>query len=156
MLVAVRFAQFRPPILALKPLFFQVPQQEEPEAQFFWGRPWVLREIGAHLVPGQAESAASRRGVVLGGATGTGKTWLALQLVEYSCFGRSRIPILAAANRNESIYENPYGDAVYGSRSGSAAGPPASEAIQSLASRVVAYHFCQVRPSCDDPAASLC
>lgn len=137
-LFPVRFAQFRAPILALKPLFFQVPQQEEPDSQFFWGRPWVFREMGAQILAGQAET---RRGVVLCGGTGTGKTWIALQLVEYSCFGRSRVPILAA-NRTESIYESPYGESVY-----NRSGPPVSEAIQSMASRVVAYHFCQVRCS---------
>ena len=131
----VRFAQFRPPILALKPLFFQVPQQEEPESQFFWGRAWLLREIGAHILAGQPET---RRGAVLSGGTGTGKTWLALQLVEYSCFGRSRVPVLSS-NRAESIYESPYGESVY-----NRGGPSVSESIQSMASRVVAYHFCQV------------
>lgn len=147
----IRFAQFRPPLLALKPLFFQVPQQESAESQFFWGRSWIFRDMASQLLPAsssgqQSETAgANRRGVIISGATGSGKTCVALQLVEYSCFGRSRIPIASAANRVECIYENPYsstsGESVYG-RSHTPL-PPAAETIQALATRVVAYHFCQ-------------
>ena len=151
----VRFAQFRPPLLALKPLFFQVPQQEDPESQFFWGRSWIFRDIASHLLPTTSPSTvtstsngevASRRGVIISGATGSGKTCVALQLVEYSCFGRSRIPIASAPNRAECIYENLYasssGESIYGRTHTPV--PPAAETIQSLATRVVAYHFCQV------------
>lgn len=155
----VRFAQFRPPLLALKPLFFQVPQQEDPESQFFWGRSWIFRDIATHLLPSTSPStttassnnqmeaaSASRRGVIISGATGSGKTCVALQLVEYSCFGRSRIPIASAPSRAECIYENPYasssGESIYGRTHTPV--PPAAETIQSLATRVVAYHFCQV------------
>lgn len=154
--VLVRFAQFRPPLLALKPLFFQVPQQENIEAQFFWGRSWIFRDMASHLLPTTSSSSSNgqqieiagsnRRGVIISGATGSGKTCVALQLVEYSCFGRSRIPIASAPSRAECIYENPYssssGESIYGRTHTPV--PPAAETIQSLATRVVAYHFCQV------------
>lgn len=154
----VRFAQFRPPLLALKPLFFQVPQQEDAESQFFWGRSWIFRDLATHLLPSTMSNSSSgsmegsgntnRRGVIISGATGSGKTNVALQLVEYSCFGRSRIPIASVAtNRTECIYENPYatssGESIYGRTHTPL--PPAAETIQSLAARVVAYHFCQVK-----------
>lgn len=136
--------------MALKPLFFQVPQQEDPESQFFWGRSWIFRDLASHFETG----GANRRGVIISGATGSGKTNVALQLVEYSCFGRSKIPIASApANRPEcSIYENPYssasGDGIYGRTHTPI--PPASEFIQVIANRLVAYHFCQVNPfSCN-------
>lgn len=154
--LTVRFAQFRPPLLALKPLFFQVPQQENIESQFFWGRSWIFRDMASHLLPPTSSSpsggqpmemsGSNRRGVILSGATGSGKTCVALQLVEYSCFGRSRIPIASAPTRAECIYENPYsstsGESIYGRTHTPV--PPAAETIQSLATRVVAYHFCQV------------
>jgi len=146
--------------LALKPLFFEVPQQETKEeaesTQFFWGRPWIFRELSNRLLsPTIGEQSAlnqqQSRGVIISGGTGSGKTHVALQLVEYSCFGRSRIPIRAASYRTESnnIYENPYasssGESIYGRTT--QAGPQAAEIIQSLAARLVAYHFCQVRYS---------
>ena len=182
-LITVRFAQFRPPLLALKPIFFQVPQQEaqDVESQFFWGRSWIFRELTNHLLPpaplnsqtnsqldaitsaaaaaaavGTSSSNSSGRGVIISGATGSGKTSIALQLVEYSCFGRSRIPVIssppAANNRNENaIYESPYAanslpaDSIYAGGRNSTPAPPAADVIPSLAARVVAYHFCQVR-----------
>ena len=127
---SVRFAQFRPPILALKPLFFQVPQQE-PDPLFL-GRSWLFREMAAHLIPERADQPTSR-GVIVTGSSGSGKTAVALQLVENSCFGRPRPT--ASANTSaqpDNIYESPYG------RSGRA-----MDGMQALASRVVAYHFCQ-------------
>lgn len=155
---AVRFAQFRPPLLALKPLFFQVPQQETEEeaelTQFFWGRSWIFREVFNRLLPSTIEQQSTAqqqsRGIIISGGTGSGKTNIALQLVEYSCFGRSRIPIHANHPRTESIYENPYasssGETIYGrtSTNGHPSSPPVAEIIQSLAAKVVAYHFCQV------------
>ena len=137
----VRFAQFRPPLLALKPLFFQVPQQEE--EPLFWGRSWLFRELVSHLLPERSGEPASRRGVIINGTPGSGKTAVLLQLVEYSCFGRSRpAQPIAATCKPENMYENPYSrnteDCTYG-RSVSTA-----DAIQPLASRLVAYHFCQV------------
>lgn len=135
-----------------------MPQQEDPESQFFWGRSWIFRDLAAQLLPASlpcnssssVEAAgANRRGVIISGATGSGKTNLALQLVEYSCFGRSRIPIASAASRTECIYENPYasssGESIYGRTHTPV--PPAAEIIQSLAAKVVAYHFCQAENS---------
>ena len=152
----IRFAQFRPPLLALKPLFFQVPSQEDPAdgddpAAFFWGRTWIFRQLANHLMPcggsGSDVTSQGRRGVIITGATGSGKTSTALQLVEYSCFGRSRIPIrqssASASGSTPSsggggIYESPYSA---GNSSGG--GGSAADLIQSLGSRLVSYHFCQ-------------
>ena len=89
-LFSVRFANYRGAQLSLRPLFFEVPQQDQDPP--FVGRAWLFREIEAHLTTDNP----SNRGVVITGSVGTGKTAAALQLVEYSCFGRKR---------DESIYQ---------------------------------------------------
>lgn len=89
---AVRFAQYRTsPLqqqqlqqqqqqLMLKPLFFEVPQQESDP--LFLGREWLVQDISNALLHVQSP------GVVITGMPGTGKTAFVLQLVEHSCFGR--------------------------------------------------------------------
>ncbi|XP_076032588.1 zinc-RING finger and ankyrin repeat domain-containing protein rolling pebbles isoform X3 [Oratosquilla oratoria] len=141
----VRFANYRGPQLSLRPLFFEVPQQD-PDPLFI-GRAWLFREIEATLL----SEAPTNRGIVITGSVGSGKTAAILQLVEYSCFGRKR---------EESIYQDPYSKNVptYGRL-----GVP-TDGIRSLAGRVVAYHFCQAdnSPTCLVPdfvhsiAAQLC
>ncbi|XP_053637404.2 protein TANC2 isoform X5 [Cherax quadricarinatus] len=127
--VTMRFASYRGAQLSLRPLFFEVPQQD-PDPLFV-GRAWLYREIEAHLTA----EAPTNRGVIIIGSVGAGKTAAILQLVEYSCFGRKR---------DESIYQEPYsknGGSLYGRMS------LIPEGVKSLASRVVAYHFCQAENS---------
>lgn len=112
----IRFAHYRPPQLTLKPMFFEVPQQE-PDP-IFVGRNWLLREVS------NAFTSTETRGILINGQPGTGKTALILQLVEYSCFGR----------RQQEAQEN---DGIICQLS------VAQERIRALASHVVAYHFCQ-------------
>lgn len=123
----VRFASYRGAQLSLRPLFFEVPQQD-PDPLFV-GRAWLYREIEAHITA----DAPTNRGVVITGIVGAGKTAAILQLVEYSCFGRKR---------DESIYQDPYSKS--GGYSRMSLIP---EGIKSLASRIVAYHFCQAENS---------
>lgn len=88
--MAVRFAQYRASStqhlqqqqqqLLLKPLFFEVPQQEADP--LFLGREWLVQDITSALQSSQSS------GVVVTGLPGTGKTAFVLQLVEHSCFGR--------------------------------------------------------------------
>ncbi|KAJ6636025.1 Protein TANC2 [Pseudolycoriella hygida] len=111
------FTQYRPPQLTLKPLFFEVPLQE-PDPLFI-GRHWLLREIS------NAVSTTESAGILINGHLGTGKTALILQLVEYSCFGR---------RHNNFPQEN---DGIIRQVN------VAQDRIRSLASQVVAYHFCQ-------------
>lgn len=114
----IRFAQYRQPAqLPLKPLFFEVPLQE-PDPLFI-GRNWLVRELATVI------STNDCTGVLLNGNLGTGKTALMLQLVEYSCFGRRND---AAIQEHEGIYCQIN---------------VANERLRSLASNVVAYHFCQ-------------
>lgn len=113
----IPFAQYRPPQLTLKPMFFEVPQQE-PES-IFVGRQWLLREMSNVL------SNTETRGLLICGHPGTGKSALILQLVEYSCFGR---------RYQQAVQEN---DGIICSAN------VAQDRIRALASHVVAYHFCQ-------------
>lgn len=113
----IRFAQYRPPQLTLKPLFFEVPQLETDP--LFVGRHWCLRELSNSL------NTTESPGILLHGNTGTGKTALLLQLVEYSCFGRKR-----ASPVSES-------DGIYCQVN------VVIDRIRTFASHVVAYHFCQ-------------
>ncbi|XP_050719830.1 protein TANC2-like isoform X6 [Eriocheir sinensis] len=118
----VRFASYRGAQLSLRPLFFEVPQQD-PDP-LFTGRAWLFHEMKVQLT----SDTPTNRGIILSGNVGAGKTAAILQLVEYSCFGRKR---------DESIYQDPY----------SKGGSLVSEGVKTLASRLVAYHFCQAENS---------
>ena len=76
----VQFAQYRPVQWFLKPIFHEVPQRET--SPLFVGRSWLWTEMENMLT--------DSRGLVVLGATGTGKTAISLQLVQNSCFGVSR------------------------------------------------------------------
>ncbi|XP_026815658.1 protein TANC2 isoform X3 [Rhopalosiphum maidis] len=124
--VTMRFAQYRTSphqqqqqqqqqqLLVLKPLFFEVPQQESDP--LFLGREWLVQDISKAMLHDQSS------GVVVTGLPGTGKTAFVLQLVEHSCFGRLKSNVSDINASQTSIV---------------------SEELKSLASRVVAYHFCQ-------------
>ena len=86
---SARYAQFRPRQLSLKPLFFEVPQQEQDP--LFLGRHWLFAELSDALLNSPS------RGCLLTGGVGTGKTAAILQMVEHSCFGRR-------ASRDEPLY----------------------------------------------------
>lgn len=75
------FAEFCQTRWPLKPLFFEVPQRD-PEPLFV-GRQWLFSEIQEHL----SSDLPTNRGVLVSGASGTGKTAIILKLVEQSCFG---------------------------------------------------------------------
>lgn len=92
-LATVRFASYRGAQLSLRPLFFEVPQQD-PDP-LFTGRAWLFHEMKVQLT----NDTPTNRGIILTGNVGAGKTAAILQLVEYSCFGRKR---------DESIYQGLY------------------------------------------------
>lgn len=140
----IRFAQYRQQQLTLKPLFFEVPQQEND--QIFIGRQWLYREITNILTTSESQ------GIIITGNTGTGKTALLLQLVDYSCFGRRK-----------DNYQN-WNKVKVPQQQGGTVTPPQmntnttttsdnngiysqvnllNERIRLLSSNVVGYHFCQ-------------
>ncbi|XP_043199546.1 protein TANC2-like isoform X2 [Amphibalanus amphitrite] len=121
--------------LSLKPLFHEVPQQEQDP--LFLGRRWLFVELARVLLNSPS------RGCVLAGGVGTGKTAVLLQMVEHSCFGRR------AALREDGLYQEAH-LAVSGRPRGSLADSgvfsnicSVPDELRALGSRVVAYHFCQ-------------
>ncbi|XP_030763260.1 protein TANC1-like, partial [Sitophilus oryzae] len=122
----IRFAQYKAPQLTLKPLFFEVPLQE-PDPLFL-GRHWLFKKMEEII-------GSPGCGILLTGNTGTGKTALILQLVEYSCFGRRKEPLYQSVHSPERSRSPP--STIYGPID------LVSEKIKKLASTIVAYHFCQ-------------
>ena len=77
------FAEFCHTRWPLKPLFFEVPRRDG-DGGVFVGRQWLFSEVLELL----SSDLPTNRGVTVVGAAGTGKTAIALRLVEASCFGR--------------------------------------------------------------------
>ena len=167
----------RPPYCStLKPLFFEVPNACN--ENLFVGRQWLYREISEYL----SSDLPTNRGVIIVGAPGTGKTTVTLQLVEYSCFGRATDPNYQGKNycnekkaapsillrlcdfnlffldANSSKCSSPVSrsDSIYRSDTSLAttvSSVKTVDSMKSLASQVVAYHFCQAdnAPTCRVP-----
>uniref|UniRef100_A0A673H091 Protein TANC2-like n=1 Tax=Sinocyclocheilus rhinocerous TaxID=307959 RepID=A0A673H091_9TELE len=145
----VRFAPYRPPDIALKPLLFEVPSLT-PDA-VFTGREWLFQEVDACLR--SSESTASQ-GVVIIGNVGFGKTAIISRLVALSCHGNRMRQITsdsphASPKHGDTLPLNQpqsaHGTLVGGSN---CPGTPEmrrrqEEALRRLASQVVAYHYCQ-------------
>ena len=125
----------RPP-LALKPLFFEVPQRE-PNPMFI-GRHWLFSEILEHL----SSDLPTNRGIFITGTGGTGKTAIVLKMVEESCFGRGG---------SEALYQD--AASIYGMRMDQQQPPPHVRSIQNVSSKLASYHFCQAdnAPTCTVP-----
>ncbi|XP_065582552.1 protein TANC2-like isoform X2 [Artemia franciscana] len=124
---------FPPPVVPLRPLYFEVPQSEGDNDPLFVGRHWLFRELSSSLLQERGE-----RGIILSGNTGSGKTAIILQLVDYSCFGRkgSLVPPSSRPTRME--------DSIYSARPSPS---QITEVLRSIASKIVAYHFCQAENS---------
>uniref|UniRef100_A0A8C7D8R8 Tetratricopeptide repeat, ankyrin repeat and coiled-coil containing 2 n=1 Tax=Oncorhynchus kisutch TaxID=8019 RepID=A0A8C7D8R8_ONCKI len=143
----VRFAPYRPPDIALKPLLFEVPSLTADS--LFTGREWLFQEVDARL---HGDDSAANRGVVVVGNVGFGKTAIISRLVALSCHG-NRMRQIAS----DSPHASPkHGETLpltqpqhsHGTLGGSCPGTPEmrrrqEEALRRLASQVVAYHYCQ-------------
>ncbi len=68
--------------IALKPLLFEVPSITMDSV--FTGRDWLFQEVDAYLSPAHS---STKRGVVLMGSIGFGKTAIISRLVALSCHG---------------------------------------------------------------------
>ncbi|XP_053084551.1 protein TANC2 isoform X5 [Pangasianodon hypophthalmus] len=145
---SLRFAPYRAPDIALKPLLFEVPSVTPDSV--FTGREWLFQEVDAQLRSGEATS----RGVVIVGNVGFGKTAIISRLVALSCHG-NRMRQIASESPHASPKhgdtlplsqpQSAHGTLVGGS---SCPGTPEmrrrqEEALRRLASQVVAYHYCQ-------------
>ncbi|XP_058233334.1 protein TANC2 isoform X3 [Hemibagrus wyckioides] len=146
---SLRFAPYRAPDIALKPLLFEVPSVTPDSV--FTGREWLFQEVDAQLRGG---GEGTSRGVVIVGNVGFGKTAIISRLVALSCHG-NRMRQIAS----ESPHASPkHGDTLplsqpqsaHGTLVGSSSCPGTpemrrrqEEALRRLSSQVVAYHYCQ-------------
>uniref|UniRef100_A0A3P8ZN41 Tetratricopeptide repeat, ankyrin repeat and coiled-coil containing 2a n=1 Tax=Esox lucius TaxID=8010 RepID=A0A3P8ZN41_ESOLU len=141
----VRFAPYRPPDIALKPLLFEVPSLTADS--LFTGREWLFQEVDARL---RGDDPAANRGVVVVGNVGFGKTAIISRLVALSCHG-NRMRQIASDSPHASPKQTPplsQPQHSHGTLGGSCPGTPEirrrqEEALRRLASQVVAYHYCQ-------------
>ncbi|XP_016408653.1 protein TANC2-like [Sinocyclocheilus rhinocerous] len=145
----VRFAPYRPPDIALKPLLFEVPSLT-PDA-VYTGRDWLFQEVDACL---RSSESSANQGVVIVGNVGFGKTAIISRLVALSCHGNRMRPITsdsphASPKHGDTLPlsqpQSAHGTLVGGS---SCPGTPEmrrrqEEVLRRLASQVVAYHYCQ-------------
>ncbi|XP_049332040.1 protein TANC2 isoform X2 [Astyanax mexicanus] len=144
----VRFAPYRPPDIALKPLLFEVPSLTSETV--FTGREWLFQEVDLHL----RGSDPTNRGVIIAGNVGFGKTAIISRLVALSCHG-NRIRQIASDSPHSSpkhsdTLPHTQPQSAHGTLMGGSSCPGTpemrrrqEEVIRRLASQVVAYHYCQ-------------
>ncbi|XP_040601337.1 protein TANC1 isoform X5 [Mesocricetus auratus] len=155
--VKARFAPYKPQDILLKPLLFEVPSITTDSV--FVGRDWLFHQIEENL---RNPDLAENRGAVIVGNVGFGKTAIISKLVALSCHG-SRMRQIASSSPGSSpktsdpTQDLPFMPLLSPSSSTSAlsvaktpAGPgtaenqrPREDAVKYLASKVVAYHYCQ-------------
>ncbi|NWI84587.1 TANC1 protein, partial [Pitta sordida] len=152
-----RFIPYKPQDILLKPLLFEVPSITTDSV--FVGREWLFQAIEAKL---QSPDPAESRGAVITGSVGFGKTALISRLVALSCHG-SRMRQIASNSPNcspkganscqeiplsqLSLCAPPAGDTSTVKTLPSPAAPECrserGDAVRRLASKVVAFHYCQ-------------
>ncbi|KAK3602700.1 hypothetical protein CHS0354_017904 [Potamilus streckersoni] len=146
----VKITPIRPPQLHLTPISFEVPHQEG--SAMFIGREWIFKDIEMAL---NSEPVSDHpRGVVITGGLGSGKTAIIEQLVGQSCFGDGKGGLVdgpihrCGSDRRlhngvnyspNSTLNNPRGSPHLSGSSGSLN----YDALRSLASQIVAFHYCQ-------------
>lgn len=147
--IRVRFAPYRPPDIALKPLLFEVPSLMPDTV--FTGRDWLFQEVDVCL---RSSEPTANQGVIIAGNVGFGKTAIISRLVALSCHGIHMRQITsdsphASPKHGDTLPlsqpQSAHGTLVGGS---SCPGTPEmrrrqEEALRRLASQVVAYHYCQ-------------
>ncbi|XP_033021336.1 protein TANC1 isoform X2 [Lacerta agilis] len=155
--IKARFVPYKPQDILLKPLLFEVPSITTDSV--FVGRDWLFQAIEEKLKNNKEQ--AETRGAVVVGNVGFGKTAIISKLVALSCHG-SRMRQIASTSSNSSpkssdpcqeipLSQIPASVASAGtSTSKTFSCPPAqehpnqmAESVRRLASKVVAYHYCQ-------------
>ncbi|XP_033612181.1 protein TANC1 isoform X3 [Fukomys damarensis] len=152
-----RFAPYKPQDILLKPLLFEVPSITTDSV--FVGRDWLFHQIEENL---RNTELPENRGAVVVGNVGFGKTAIISKLVALSCHG-SRMRQIASNSpssspkTSDSTQDLPFTPLL--SLSSSTSGHkivktsctsgtpenqrPREDAVKYLASKVVAYHYCQ-------------
>uniref|UniRef100_A0A8C8RAI3 Tetratricopeptide repeat, ankyrin repeat and coiled-coil containing 1 n=1 Tax=Pelusios castaneus TaxID=367368 RepID=A0A8C8RAI3_9SAUR len=155
--VKARFVPYKPQDILLKPLLFEVPSITTDSV--FVGRDWLFQVIEETL---RNPELAENRGAVIIGNVGFGKTAIISKLVALSCHG-SRMRQIASNSPNSSPKSIDPCQEIPLTKLPSPA-PPANgnntmkilscpgtpehqnqmdESVRHLASKVVAYHYCQ-------------
>ncbi|XP_052415398.1 protein TANC1 isoform X2 [Carassius gibelio] len=147
-----RLTPYKPVDIMLKPLLFEVPSVSMDAV--FVGRDWLFQRLEEVLTGGR--DAGEGRGAVIIGNVGFGKTAVISRLVALSCHGGRMRQI--ASNSPEATPQNRGADAHQTSQLNppsqsplhSNSCPPTPDthrhregAVKRLASKVVAYHYCQ-------------
>ncbi|XP_056143530.1 protein TANC2 [Lampris incognitus] len=139
----VQFTPYRPPDIALKPLLFEVPSLTTD--WLFTRREWLFQEVDTRLC---GDDPTAKRGVVIVGNVGFGKTTIISRLVALSCHGNHMKQTAsdgphAASKYGESV-SLAHGSLGQGSCSGTSdLRRQQEEALGRLAAQVVSYHYCQ-------------
>ncbi|KAF7711089.1 protein TANC1 isoform X2 [Silurus meridionalis] len=151
-----RITPYKPVDIMLKPLLFEVPSVSSTDATFV-GREWLFQRL-EDVLTGEGE-AGPGRGAVVVGSVGFGKTAVISRLVALSCHG-GRMRQIASNSPGASPKTGGKGSdhCIHGSQLNppsqsphrSSSCPPTpdthrhrEEAVKRLASKVVAYHYCQ-------------
>ncbi|OXB55419.1 hypothetical protein ASZ78_014547, partial [Callipepla squamata] len=152
-----RFVAYKPQDILLKPLLFEVPSITTDSV--FVGREWLFQAIEEKL---KNTDLAESRGAVITGNVGFGKTAIISRLVALSCHG-SRMRQIASNSPNSSPQSSdscqeiplsqlplstPPPSGTYAMKTMNCPGTPdcqnqAGDSVKRLASKVVAYHYCQ-------------
>ncbi|XP_061649051.1 protein TANC1 isoform X3 [Phyllopteryx taeniolatus] len=153
-----RFSPYKPVDIMLKPLLFEVPSITMDSV--FVGRDWLFQKLEDVL---KDRESAESHGVVVVGSVGYGKTAIISRLVALSCHGGRMRQIASnspSASPKSGVGSNselplsqppqptPPSSATNTLRTNSCPGTPEmqrrrEEAVKRLASKVVAYHYCQ-------------
>ncbi|XP_065606902.1 protein TANC1 isoform X2 [Cyrtonyx montezumae] len=152
-----RFVAYKPQDILLKPLLFEVPSITTDSV--FVGREWLFQAIEEKL---KNTDLAESKGTVITGNVGFGKTAIISRLVALSCHG-SRMRQIASNSPNSSPQSSdscqeiplsqlplstPPPSGTYTTKTMNCPGTPdnqnqAGDSVKRLASKVVAYHYCQ-------------
>ncbi|XP_059560347.1 protein TANC1 isoform X10 [Myotis daubentonii] len=157
--VKARFAPYKPQDILLKPLLFEVPSITTDSV--FVGREWLFQQIEQNL---RNTELPENRGAVVVGNVGFGKTAIISKLVALSCHG-SRMRQIASNSPGSSPKTSdsspdlpftpllspstpPGGTTTAKTPAGLGSDTPENQrpredAAKYLASKVVAYHYCQ-------------
>ncbi|XP_048339546.1 protein TANC1 isoform X1 [Sphaerodactylus townsendi] len=153
--IKARFAPYKPQDILLKPLLFEVPSITMDSV--FVGRDWLFQVIEEKL---KNTEQAETRGAAIIGNVGFGKTAVISKLVALSCHGSRMRQIASTSPSSSPKTSDPCQEIPLSQLSPSASSgigtvktlncPSAQEnqnqtidSVRRLASKVVAYHYCQ-------------
>ncbi|XP_060633367.2 protein TANC1 isoform X3 [Anolis sagrei] len=147
-----RFVPYKPQDILLKPLLFEVPSITTDSV--FVGRDWLFQAIEEKL---KNTEQAETRGAIVVGNVGFGKTAIISKLVALSCHGSRMRQIASTSSHSPPKTNDPCQEIPLSQLPTSGIStikslncPPAQEhqnqmeeSVRRLASKVVAYHYCQ-------------